>query len=121
MKRPALTLLEVVVGLVLMATVLALSLRAMANVRRMSRSSRSQLATVQVADRWLTEQHLAPEGMPTFGAGVVSHAPSYRWSVAPIRTDLVMGVPCEVVRVTIVGPDGTAVRLDTLRKMADRP
>ena len=119
--RRALTLLEVVVGLVLMATVLALALRALGNVRRMSASSRSQWATVQIADRWLAEQRLSPDGMPSMGAGVVPHEPSYRWRVSPIKSGLVLGVPCETVEVTIVAPDGHSVRIETLRSVAGSP
>tara|TARA_R110002049_G_scaffold4601_5_gene32723 strand:+ start:1012325 stop:1012750 length:426 start_codon:yes stop_codon:yes gene_type:complete len=107
--RGGFTLLEVVVGLILMATVLIGSMLSYSAHQRQLVASDKRIAAVSFADDLLSQLTAGQRRMPTSIRGVVAAQPNWYWQTAIIGRTAPMNVPMDVVRLSVfeVRPDGT--------------
>lgn len=104
-RRDGFTLLEVVVGLVLMATLLVAIVQATAVHKQNLRRASDKLAAVEVADALLTDLTRTDETWWPASGPVANH-PTWQWISEPAAAAAPLGVPVQVVRLRIV--DATA-------------
>ena len=103
------TLIEVVVGITLMATVLATSLLAFSAHEKQIRQARVKLTALQVADEMLNRMSSSREGIPVSGAGPIPEHPNWSWQTSVVGPNDVFGNcskrgrcgMCELARATI--------------------
>ena len=98
----AFTLLEVIVGLTLMATLLVSSLLAFAAHQRQRQFADNKLAAVAIADDMLNWMSGTPEGIPASGRGLVPGKPSWFWQTSVVGATAAANVPLQVIRFTII-------------------
>ena len=101
-KRGAFTLLEVVVGLVLLATVLVASLLALGRHQRQVRMSADRYAAISIADRLLASWFDSAKAIPLLASAVIVERPGWLWRTEVVANRTVMGRNCTVVRLQIV-------------------
>jgi type II secretory pathway pseudopilin PulG len=100
--QPAFTLLEVVAGLTLMATVLVASLLSFSAHHRQRRLAESKLAAVAVADELLGELSASREGIPRAGRGMIPGQPTWFWQTRIVAVAAPAQVPLQVIRLEVV-------------------
>ena len=105
------TLIEVVVGLVLMATLVVGLVQATTAHKRNLRRASDRLVAVDVADDLLTRftatgPSAASRGPWWPATGSVAGRPSWQWTTQPVAASDPLGVPVRVVRLTIVDRGG---------------
>ena len=103
------TLVEVVVGLSLMASVLVGSLLAFSAHRRQLRMADARIAAAATADQLLEQFTTRPEGLPRFGRGPIAGHPTWIWQSVVVGATSPMQVPMNVIRFSIfeVASDGS--------------
>lgn len=99
--RSGLTLIEVVAGLVLMATLLVALVRATAVHRRNVVLAEERLEAIQYADRFLTKWSAEQRTQPTSQRGTVAGRANWVWQMRPVRTQELGGVRAAVWRLDI--------------------
>ena len=106
--RCAFTLLEVVVGLALMATVLVASLISFTSHRKQLRTADLRIAAAAIADDLLEQFTTRPEGMPRFGRGPIAGRANWIWQSVVVGNTAPVDVPMYVIRFSImeVGDNG---------------
>ena len=100
--RTAFTLLEVIVGLTLMATILVRSLLAFAAHQGERRFADNKIAAVAIADDMLNWMSGTPEGIPAIGRGLVPGKPNWFWQTSIVGATAAANVPLRVIRFTII-------------------
>lgn len=100
--RNAFTLLEVVVGLALMASVLVASLLSFSAHRKQIRAADARIAAVTVADDLLQQFSVRPEGLPRFGRGPIPGYPNWIWQSVVVGNAAPVQVPMHVIRFSIM-------------------
>ena len=98
--RAGFTLLEVVVGLTLMASLLVGSLLAFSAHQKQLRLAESKLAAAAAADDLLDRLSGSTEGIPLRGRGNV-RGTTWRWRTRPIGTAAPAGIQLDVIRFEI--------------------
>lgn len=98
----AFTLLEVVVGLTLMATMLTSSLLAFSAHRKQRRFADAKLTAVAIADNLLDFMSGSPDGIPPVGRGPIAGNPNWYWQTSPIGVLAPALIPMRVIRFQIV-------------------
>ncbi len=103
-SKPAVgfTLIEVVIGLTLMATVVVSSLLAFSAHRKQRRAAEAKLAAVTVADDLLHRLSAGRDGIPIAGRGVIPGHPYWFWQTTPVGTIRRAEVPLRVIEFRIV-------------------
>ncbi len=96
------TLIEVVVGLALMASVLVASLLSFSAHRRQLRTADARIAAVAVADELLEFLSSGPDGLPTSGRGRIPGRANWIWQTNVVGMTTPMLVPMQVVRFRII-------------------
>ncbi len=96
------TLMEVVVGLTLMATVLVGSLLSFSAHRRQLRRADAKIAAVAVADDLLSRFMGSREGIPLLANGSIDSHPTWYWQTQPVGTTAPAGVPLQVIRLQVI-------------------
>lgn len=105
-QRPkGLTLLEVVVSLVLLATLLVGSLMAHGRHVRQVKRAKLRLEAVQGADRLLTEWFREVERVPKSSRGPIAGSPALAWRTESIPDVNTEPLAVEVVRLTVTAMD----------------
>lgn len=119
-QRQGLTLVEVVAGLVLMATVLVGSMLALAAHRRQHRYANDKLVAVAIADELLHQFDRSGDGIPAAASGVVATRPEWSWRTRVQGTTNPAGVLMRVVRLEVVhNVRGTVcARVDLVQPLA---
>ncbi len=102
MNRRGFTLLEVVIGLVLLATVLVTSLLAMGRQRRMLRQANDRQQAISLADALLTGWHQSTTGVPLRAAAPIVERPGWWWQTEVVANRIVFGRSHPIVRLQIV-------------------
>lgn len=97
----AFTLMEIVVGLVLMGTVLASSMIALSRHRKQLVAAENRVAAGMVLDDLLLQLTGQRGGIPLSGQAVVSTNPNWFWRASVVGLAEPMGVPLHVIRVQI--------------------
>ncbi|MDG2221812.1 MAG: hypothetical protein P8L85_10540 [Rubripirellula sp.] len=105
-RRDGLTLVEVVVGLVLMATVLVSSLLATGAHRRQHHFSNNKLVAVGIADDLLNQFLNSRDGIPPVAQGLIAARPQWSWRTQVVGAAAPAGVPMQVIRLEILGELG---------------
>ena len=98
----AFTLLEVVVGLTLMASVLVGSLLSFSAHHQQRRMADAKIAAVAVADQLLNELSGTREGVPAIGRGTIAGRPNWFWRTNVIGFTAPASVPMRVIRLEVV-------------------
>ena len=104
--RNALTLVEVVVGLVLMATVLVGSLLASSAHRRQFRNASNKLVAVGIADDLLHQFDSRREGAPRSAVGAIAGRRDWVWRTSVVGTTAPAGIAMPVIRLEILDERG---------------
>ncbi len=102
MKRPAFTLLEVIVGLTLMATVLVGSLLSFSAHQKQRRFADAKIVAVTIADDLLNLLSASPEGIPANGRGLIAGKSDWFWRTSVVGAMAPANVPMRVVRFEII-------------------
>ena len=93
MKRPAFTLLEVIVGLTLMATVLVGSLLSFSAHQKQRRFADAKIVAVTIADDLLNLLSASPEGIPANGRGLIAGKSDWFWRTSVVGAMAPANVP----------------------------
>ena len=101
-RRLAFTLLEVVVGLTLMASVLVGSLLAFSAHQKQRRNADAKIVAVAIADELLNQFTSSREGIPAIGRGAISGQPNWFWRTGVVGASAPVGVPLRVIRLEVV-------------------
>jgi len=105
--RPAFTLIEVVVGLVLMGSLVASAMVALASHQHSQRLARQKHLANRVAESLLTNWYELRGQVPIREQGTVSMDGEWLWRTQPVSVQTVCGLPVNVIRLEIVGRVGT--------------
>lgn len=100
--KHAFTLLEVVVGLTLMASVLVGSLLSFSAHHQQRRIADAKIAAVTVADQLLDELSGTREGVPAVGRGMIAGRPNWFWRTNVIGMAAPAEIPMRVIRLEVV-------------------
>ena len=95
------TLIEVVVGLTLMATVVAASLLAFSAHQKQIRQARSKIAAVQVADDLLNRMSANRTGIPSSATGTIIDHPSWTWRTSVTAETIRAEIPLRIIQLEI--------------------
>jgi prepilin-type N-terminal cleavage/methylation domain-containing protein len=101
--RRGMTLIEVVAGLALLATVLTLVFAARGHVARQQVRADRRLAAVAAADGLLADWWQRPAEFPRAGSGPVPGHPNLAWHTEVVRNAAVEALGTEVVRLAVSG------------------
>ena len=104
-KGHGFTLLEVVVGLTLMASVLVGSLLSFSSHRRQQRTADAKIAAVAVADQLLNELSGLREGIPAIGRGMIAGRPNWFWTTDVVGTTAPADIPMQLIRLQVTEVD----------------
>ena len=109
-RRGGFSLIEVVAGLVMMATVMAASLKAFADHQQRIRHANDRRRAVGLCDELLGELTTRRGGLPVAADGRWPASgmggEAWRWRLQTIDAGLVWDVPTRTVRLQIFGGDG---------------
>ena len=120
--KNAFTLLEVIVGLTLMATMLVGSLLAFAAHQRQARFADAKLQAVVIADELLDRLSGSPGGLPSAARGVIPGKPGWFWQTSPVGAIAPAQIPVRIIRFQIFsrtasGPLTPLVTVDLLQSL----
>lgn len=127
-RRYAFTLLEVVVGMVLMAGLVSGTVLALTDQQSALRTAANRRDACVVAEQMLDVWMESVQGIPPRERGIVSagepRRQNWTWRTEPIGSRLVMGVPAQIIRFQIVDPSASKrtgrptllVQLDLVRR-----
>ncbi len=101
-SRDGFTLIEVVVGLALMASVLVGSMLAFSAHRHQLLAADKKVAAVSVADDVLSRLINSRDGIPLKATGEIPSHPTWYWETIPVGTATPAGVALDVVRFQII-------------------
>ena len=95
------TLIEVVVGLTLMATVVVASLLAFSAHQKQIRQARSKIAAVQVADDLLNRMSANRTGIPSSARGTIIDHPNWTWRTRVTAETIRAEIPLRIIQLEI--------------------
>ena len=98
----AFTLIEVVVGLTLMASVLVGSLLSFSAHHQQRRIADAKLVAVAIADQLLNEMSATREGIPSVGRAWIAARPNLFCRTNVIGTAAPAQIPMQVIRLQVV-------------------
>ena len=101
-RRGAFTLLEVVVGLALMASVLVGSLLSFSAHHQQRRTAEAKIAAVDVADQILNEMSESRAGIPLTGRGLITGKPNWFWRTSIAGVANPAQTPLRVIRFQVI-------------------
>ena len=101
-RDSAFTLLEVVVGLTLMASVLVGSLLAFSAHQKQRRHAEAKLAAVSLADQMLHQFTASRDGIPALGRGPIPGNPTWFWRTSVVGTRAPAQVLLKVIRLELI-------------------
>ena len=116
--RPAFTLIEVVVGIVLLAMLLVGVVRAAATHRTTIARATARIEAAQAADGIAAQIETRTGRLPVGQSGVVPGR-SWRWAVDLVGLREIEGIAVEVVRLRLADPAGT--ELLAIERVQPRP
>jgi prepilin-type N-terminal cleavage/methylation domain-containing protein len=116
--RRGFTLIEVVAGLILMATIMSTAMVAFNRHRKQAMASQRILVASQLADATLQQLSELDEGVPESSSGIVAGQPTWRWQTQWIGLAKPAEVDAAVIRFTIQQEDGRElVRVDLFKPL----
>ena len=96
------TLVEVVVGLTLLATVIVSSLLAFSKHQKQIRLSRSKIAAVRIADDLLNRMSASRTGIPPAASGPIPEHPTWSWRTSVTAETLRDPFPMQIIELQII-------------------
>ncbi|WP_197454883.1 hypothetical protein [Stieleria varia] len=121
--RGGFSLIEIVVGLVLMGSVLVGSLLALSRHRRQMALAEDRIVAAMAADELLLQLTSQRDGIPLDGRGVIGGQPGWIWETRVVGLAQPLGVPVRVVRLTIFSTEGISLRnlvsVDVVKSVQD--
>lgn len=111
-REAGFTLIEVVVGLVIMASVLVTSLMAHRSHQRQLAGAKAKLTAVVLADDLLQQWSVVRSGIPLAGSGPILGKPNWFWQTQLVGIAAPAGAEVKVIRLEIAErtPTGTIRR-----------
>ena len=115
-NRPAagFTLLEVVLALVLVATLLVSSLLALGRLRRGLQLANDRQQAITLADALLSGWHQSPQGIPLAASAPIADRAGWWWKTEVVANRIVFGQPQAIVRLQIVARSPNSFRETSL-------
>ena len=104
------TLLEVVIGLTLMASVVVASLLAFSTHQKQRRLADAKIAAVTVADGLINELSSRFDGIPQSGRGVIPGHPNWFWQTRIIGTAIRAQVPLQIIEFQLLEASASGTR-----------
>jgi len=101
-QRCGFTLVEVVVGLTLMATVIVSSLLAFSKHQKQIRLARSKIDAVQIADDLLNRMSASRTGIPPAATGPIPEHPNWSWQTSVSAETLGVPIPMQIIKLQIM-------------------
>ncbi len=98
----AFTLIEVVVGLTLMATVVVASLLAFSAHQKQIRQARSKIAALQISDDLLNRMSASRSGIPPFATGTIPEHPNWTWRTRVTAETTLAQIPVLIIQLQII-------------------
>lgn len=114
MNRRGFILLEVVIGLVLLATVLVTSLLALGKQRRILRQANDRQQAISLADAFLTKWHQSTTGVPLWGSGPIVERAGWWWQTEVVANRLIFGKTRPIVRLQIIDRNSNSAKESVL-------
>jgi prepilin-type N-terminal cleavage/methylation domain-containing protein len=108
--RKAFTLLEVIVGLVLMGSLVASALVALSSQRHSMRLAKTKREANQIAEKLLTNWFEVLGSIPTREQGTVEQSQVWVWRTYPIGLRKVCGFEANVIRLEVLGRVGSELK-----------
>lgn len=103
-RRPGLTLLEVVAGLTLLATLLVGTMLAYGSHIRQVRAAQQRLQATDIAERILVDWYESEDGVPPRDEDVIAGTDGWRWRTTPLASNDSNPFRARVVRFEIYDP-----------------
>jgi len=103
----AFTLIEVVAGLILMGSLAASTLVALAAQQRSILLAKQKQKATQVAEGLLTRWYDLVGEVPTRNQGIVAAEETWLWRTQPVGFRNLCGLPVNIIRLDIIGTLGT--------------
>jgi prepilin-type N-terminal cleavage/methylation domain-containing protein len=112
--RNAFTLLEVIVGLVLMGSLVTSALVALSSHQHSILLAKRKQQANQIAETLLTHWYELQDDVPTRGQGLLETNGVWLWRTQLIGSQAICGLPVNVVRLEVLGQVGTKVEPQVL-------
>ncbi len=96
------TLVEVVIGLSLMASVVVASLLAFSGHRKQIRQANAKLAAVEIADELITRLSATRDGIPASGRGQIAGHPNWYWQTRVTDEVIRAQIPLRIIKLRII-------------------
>ncbi len=114
MRRRGFTLLEVVVGIMLLATLLVTSLLALGKQRRILRQAHDRQQAISLADAFLTKWHQSSTGVPLSGSGPIAERAGWWWQTEVVANRVVFDKTRPIVRLQIIDRSANSAKESVL-------
>lgn len=101
-ERSAFTLIEVILGSVLLSTLVVSGIHGLRLHQQQLRFNEHRIEAVGIAERLLTLWSSRPDGVPVGGAGIVDAERQWLWQTQLVGAQSVFGQPVLVVRFEII-------------------
>ncbi len=101
-QRGGFTLVEVVVGLTLLATIIVSSLLAFSKHQNQIRLARSKITAVQIADDLLNRMSASRTGIPPAASGPIPEHPTWSWRTSVTDETLRVPIPMQIIKLQII-------------------
>ncbi|MGB0759794.1 MAG: type II secretion system protein [Rubripirellula sp.] len=101
-QRCGFTLVEVVIGLSLMATVIVSSLLAFSKHQKQIRLAQAKIAAVQIADDLLNRMSASRTGIPAAASGSIPDHPNWFWRTRVTAETLRSPIPMQIINLQII-------------------
>lgn len=95
------TLVEVIIGLSLMATVLVASLLAFSKHQKQIRLAKSKIAAVQIADELLNRMTASRNGVPPAAGGTIPNHPNWSWRTSVTTETFHPAISIQIINLQI--------------------
>jgi hypothetical protein len=101
-NRRAFTLVEVILGSVLLSTLVVTALHGLRLHQRQLEINEHRIEAAPIAERLLTLWAAQPTGIPVGGSGFIEGHPQWLWQTQLVRTQSVFGQQVLVIRFEII-------------------
>ncbi len=121
LRRKGFTLIEVLVGMVLLSSLAIAALQGFKAHKRQLQFAEKKILAVAELDRLLTQWSGMPGGLPYTGLGPIGPQRTWIWQAQIVDQRLVFGQPKLVVRIDILEANSTDAKrwasVELLRKL----
>jgi prepilin-type N-terminal cleavage/methylation domain-containing protein len=108
------TLLEIVVALLLMGSLAAATLVALAAQQHQVLVAKQKQEATSIAESLLSQWYDRNGSVPSHGQGIVEQRTDWLWRTQPIRSESIFGLPVNIIRLEVIGAAGRRRQLQVL-------